>query len=89
MTPREQFDLADREIDRAASTIAQAFDRLLEKVASEMPAVALDYPIERLLLKLIREHDILATFDGVDQPGRATVQLNNALADCRRWSQDH
>jgi hypothetical protein len=87
MTPREQFELADREVDRAASTIAGVVNELLDKVATEMPAVTLDYPIERLLLTLIREHNIIATLEGLPQPGNVTARLSNAMADyCNsRW----
>jgi hypothetical protein len=87
MTPREQFDRADREIDRAASIIAGSVNELLDKVGADMPAVALDYAVERLLLALVREHDILSALEGMAQPGDATLRLSNALADYRdsRW----
>jgi hypothetical protein len=83
MTLQKQFDSANREIDKTAAAIAGSVKKLLDKIAHNMPEVARDYAVERLLLRLLHEHDMLAILDGIAQPGSATLKLSNALADYR------
>jgi hypothetical protein len=77
-----EFARADQAVDKAAAAaaIVAGINKLLNR---RVDRVSHDYMLERLLLTLLRDHDLLAIIDRIKLPGPKTLALSNALADYR------
>jgi hypothetical protein len=80
---KDGFAKADRAVDKAANAIASQIKGLLDG-QYKYEGVAQDYLVRRLLLVLLRKHDLAAIIDQVaGGPDRAMIKLSNALLDYR------